>query len=178
MILGRTVWWRLPAAAMTAAAAGPSDAVMTFSSLLQCVKRMHSFGERNITMDLLDQIVFDEYEHQASAKYDAVFVAFYYVYAALTLFGNGFVICLMYRKKELQTPTNFYIASLCLTGWYSLQIFQKREGAVIGTIAIMSEFLKYVKTLANAHELNAFQIYLSLCAPFLPTYYVTTPMRT
>ena len=110
------------------AAAGPSDAVMTFSSLFQCVKRMHGYSERNITMDLLDQIVFDEYEHRAAAKYDAVFVAFYYVYAAVTLLGNGFVICLMYRKKELQTPTNFYIASLCLSGSSSLRIFQKGRG--------------------------------------------------
>ena len=106
--------------AMTSVASNSTDSLV---SLMQCLRDTYIYGSGGVgvTDELLDQVVLADQEYQQAAEHGAAFVAMYYVYAFAILIGNGFVIWLVYRKKELQTVTNLYITSLCLTGMSGLQ---------------------------------------------------------
>ena len=100
--------------AMTSVASNNTDSLV---SLMQCLRDAYVYGGGvSVTDELLDQAVSAEKDYQQAAEHGAAFVAMYYIYAFAILIGNGFVIWLVYRKKELQTVTNLYITSLCLTG--------------------------------------------------------------
>ena len=101
--------------AMTSVASNSTDSLV---SLMQCLRDTYIYGSGGVgvTDELLDQVVLADQEYQQAAEHGAAFVALYYIYAFAILIGNGFVIWLVYRKKELQTVTNLYITSLCLTG--------------------------------------------------------------
>ena len=93
-----------------------SDHVGDFDGLYECLSKADIYVGLNMSGYHLEQLISHDEEYQLAVRHDNVFLTLYYIYAVVILLGNGFVVCLVVKKKILQTVTSLYVTSLCLTG--------------------------------------------------------------